>query len=101
MATEGESRLFDFLKGQKQDFQLAWSNQPASERMLAALGKFCNANKTPTAYGKDGRVDAEQTYINLGRQEVWLFIQQHLNLTTQQLYRLYTGREFNPGDTDV
>jgi hypothetical protein len=35
-----------------------------------------------------------------GRREVWLRITRHLNLTTEQLYAIYTGHNFNPHEMD-
>jgi hypothetical protein len=34
-----------------------------------------------------------------GRREVWLRIQQHLNLTTEQLFQLYGGQRSPTKDT--
>lgn len=97
--TEEAGRIFDFLKRRKVNYQLAVA-QPAMQEMMIDLAKFCRANDTCVALDKNGSVDEAMTKILEGRREVWLRIQQHLNLTTQQLYQLYTGRQFNPGVTD-
>jgi len=90
---EQAGRLFDFFKRRKINYQLA-CNQPAMQEMLIDLAQFCRANETCVVLDRDGRVDNEFTKILEGRREVWLRIQQHLNLNTQQLYLLYTGKQF-------
>lgn len=56
---------------------------PFGEEVLADLAKFCRANQT--TFHSDPRVHA----VAEGRREVWLRISQHLNLTDEQLWRLY------------
>ena len=60
--------------------------------VLADLARFCRATKS-TAHTDPcmaARLD--------GRREAWLRISEHLNLTTEELYRLYGGPEKNgPG----
>lgn len=99
MASEGEWKTFDFLKRRRINYRLA-ANQPAFQELLIDLAQFCRANETCVVTDKNGRIDDAATKVLEGRREVWLRIQQHLNLTAQQLYSLYTGRQFNPGDTD-
>jgi hypothetical protein len=53
--------------------------------VLADLAKFCRATKS-TAHA-DPHVAARLD----GRREVFLRIAEHLNLTTDELYRLYGG----------
>ena len=93
--SEQAGRLFDFFKRRKTNYQLA-CNQPAMQEMLIDLAQFCRANETCVILDKNGRVDEAFTKILEGRREVWLRIQQHLNLSTQQLYMLYTGKQFKP-----
>ena len=90
---EQAGRLFDFFKRRKINYQLA-CNQPAMQEMLFDLAQFCRANETCVVLDSNGRVDEAFTKIVEGRREVWLRIQQHLNLNTQQLYLLYTGKQF-------
>lgn len=56
---------------------------PFGEEVLADLAKFCRANQS--TFHADPRVHA----VAEGRREVWLRISQHLNLTDEQLWRLY------------
>jgi len=51
--------------------------------VLEDLAKFCRANES--CFHEDPRVHAALE----GRREVWLRIQQHLNLTDEQLFALY------------
>lgn len=56
---------------------------PFGEEVLADLAKFCRANQS--TFHPDPRVHA----VAEGRREVWLRISQHLNLTDDQLWRMY------------
>lgn len=51
--------------------------------VLADLAKFCRANET--TFVKDDRLSA----VLEGRREVWLRIQQYLNLTVDELYDIH------------
>ena len=95
--SEDEGRWFDFFKRRKINYQLA-ANQPAMQELLIDLAVFCRANETCVVKDMHGKVDMDRTMMLEGRREVWLRIQEHLNLNIQQLYSLYTGRQFNPGD---
>ena len=53
--------------------------------VLGDLAKFCRAGETP--FHKDERMH----YVLIGRQEVWLRIQQYLNLPLDKLYELRGG----------
>lgn len=80
---------FSFLQRRKRDYQLALTS-PAGQEVLADLAKFCRANET--CFHTDPRLHA----VLEGRREVWLRIQRHLNLSTEQLYAIYSGHQFNP-----
>jgi hypothetical protein len=56
---------------------------PFGEEVLADLARFCRANQS--TFHSDPRVHA----VAEGRREVWLRISQHLNLTDDQLWRMY------------
>ena len=60
---------------------------PLGQEVLKDLAKFCRANDT--TFHEDPRAHA----LAEGRREVWLRVQQHLNLTPEQLWALYDGRE--------
>ena len=56
------------------------------QTVLADLAKFCRASSS--TFDADPRVHA----LLEGRKEVWLRIQQHLNLTDDQLWNLFTRK---------
>ena len=87
------TRTFEFLRGRKRAYQLALTS-PAGQEVLEDLARFCRANET--CFHEDPRLHA----VLEGRREVWLRIQQHLNLTPAQLFGLYSGRQFNPVEED-
>ena len=95
--TERDGRWFDFFKRRGVTYKLA-ANQPAFQDMLIDLGVFCRSNETCVVLDDNGKVDVERTLILEGRREVWLRIQNHTKLNAQQLFSLYTGRQFNPGE---
>ena len=74
--------------------QLAYQNKFGSKIDLDAdivlrdLAKYCRAGQT--VFDVDPRVHALLT----GRQEVWLRIQQHLNLPLDRLYDIYGGPKY-------
>lgn len=72
----------DFLRGRKIEYQLTFGS-PAGKKVLANLAKFCRANET--CFHQDARLHA----VAEGRREVWLHLQQYLNLTPEQLAELY------------
>lgn len=84
---EKVQRAFDFLRRRSVDYRLAFG-QPAGQQVLIDLAKFCRANHT--CFHEDPRMHA----VLEGRREVWLRIQNHLNLTPEQLLALYGGNEY-------
>lgn len=75
----------DFLRQRQRAYQL-WFGSPAGQEVLIDLARFCRAAET--CYHDDPRKHA----VLEGRREVWLRIQQHLNLTSEQLFALYGGQ---------
>ncbi len=78
-----------FVHRRKQNYQLSLMS-PAGQEVLIDLAKFCRANVT--CFDPDPRVHAALE----GRREVWLRIQQHLGLSTEQLFTLYSGLSLPP-----
>lgn len=77
-----------FLSDRKKAYKLTFSlMNPASVRALADLAVFCRANESCVVPG-----DHDRTMLLEGRREVWLRITQHLNLSPEQLFDLYTGK---------
>ena len=66
---------------------------PLGEEVLRDLARFCRAHESTF------HTDARALAMAEGRREVWLRIQNHLNLTPDELWQLYSGRP--SGDTNV
>lgn len=101
MSTSEEFTLFERLKQRMISYRLAKSanfdkNQSATQEMLIDLSRFARMGETPCVLDTNGTIDRDKTFVMIGRQEVIQRIQNHLNLSTQQLYRIYTGQSFNP-----
>lgn len=90
---ESAQKLLEFMRGRKRDYVFAFTTQ-AGQRVLQDLAEFCRADET--CFDPDPRVHAAKE----GRREVWLRIQQHLNLTPSQLAEIYSGRQFTPSEED-
>lgn len=87
---ERAGRAFDFLRGRRRAYQLTFGGENyAAQSVLADLAKFCRANDT--TFHQDPRVSA----VLQGRHEVWLRISNHLHLTSEQLFALYNGNQFD------
>ncbi len=59
---------------------------PYAEVVLKDLARFCRAHES--TFMPDDRAHA----LAEGRREVWLRIQNHLNLSPDELWALYSGR---------
>ena len=88
MISEAASRAFDFIRGRKRAYQLCFGNA-AGHAVIADLMKFCRA--TESTFDADPRIHA----VLEGRREVFLRIQNHLNLTSEDLYKLAAGKPLN------
>jgi len=74
----------EFLRGRRRSYQrLFFLGNLDAAAVLADLAKFCRAHES-TAH-QDSYAAARLD----GRREVWLRIQTHLQLTDEQLWRLY------------
>lgn len=82
--SEMAQRAYNFLSGRRWAYKNTFDN-PNGQRVLKDLARFCRAND-PT-FHENERVDAALQ----GRREVWLRIQQHLQLSDEQLWELYGG----------
>ena len=85
--TDVISATLDFLRGRKRSYQMTFQlNQPANIAVLEDLVKFCRAEETCVVPG-----DHDKSLVLEGRREVWLRIQQHLQLSPEILFSLYSG----------
>jgi hypothetical protein len=79
---EKVERVLGFLRRRKLDYQRVFGGEPAKP-VLADLARFCRANET--TFQPDARLHA----VLEGRREVWLRIQNHLNLQPAQLAEIF------------
>lgn len=68
----------------KRAYQLAFGS-PAGTTVLADFSRFCRARETCVVPG-----DRDQTFILEGRREVFLRVQDYLDLSIEQLIEKYT-----------
>lgn len=81
--------IFEFIARRKTAYQLTFEkHQPANQEVLADLAQFCRAAETTLVSGADNRLDTERSLVLQGRREVWIRLQNHLNLSPADLYRL-------------
>lgn len=87
----------NFLMHRKVAYQLFFK-QPAGQEVLGDLLKFSKWVEGPA------RPTTEETWRVIGRQDVIRRIQQHINLTSEQLFALYNGAQIpeliGPKDDD-
>ena len=83
------------LLERKRSYQQAFAS-PASQAALIDLAAFCKANVSCVIPG-----DRDLTMMMEGRREVWLRIQQHLNLSPEQMFMLFAGNPIKTGDDDA
>jgi hypothetical protein len=91
---EDVQKAINFLRRRRQSYVQVFLGGPAGEDVLADLAKFCRANDT--CFDPDPRVHAALE----GRREVWLRIQQHLNLNAEDLFDLYNGGPLKQRDDE-
>ena len=89
---EAVSRALDALRVRKASYQSF--KAMAGVPFLRDLANFCRANETCLVKDRNGKIDELATAVLEGRREVWLRIQQHFNLTSQQLLALYGGKDY-------
>lgn len=87
------SAYLRFLNMRKAFRALVGGDVNAGRLALDDLSEFCRADRSCVVFGKDGRVDTHATAVAEGRREVFLRIQQMLNLTDAQLNKLRNDEE--------
>ena len=75
----------DFLTERKRAYQLMFSS-PAGQSVLKDLTRYCRAKMTTFSSSAERH---ERSWVLEGRRQVYLRIQQHLELDAKQLYKLY------------
>src|SRR5579859_7496104 len=86
MKLEQFGKLLDFMRARKRNYQLAFYT-PAGNAVLMDLAEFCRASET--CFHEDPRLHA----VLEGRREVWLRIQRHLHLSSEELAKLASGQQ--------
>lgn len=86
-ASELYYRTLEFLRTRKRNYQLALTS-PAGQAVLIDLARFCRAGES--CFHADPRLHA----VLEGRREVWLRIEHHLRLNSEQLHAIYSGNQF-------
>lgn len=76
--------MLQILDDRKRAYQLTFGT-PAGLTVLADLSVFCRARETCVVPG-----DRDRTYVLEGRRETFLRIQEHLELTPEELVERYT-----------
>lgn len=87
MLDEARRRVRDFLSTRRHAYRRTFKSGEDSRRVLQDLAKFCRAHETTV--GENDRA----TLVLEGRREVWLRIQQHLQMTDEELWKLYMRGE--------
>lgn len=82
-------KLRRFFSRRRHAYQATFRGQYA-HIVLEDLAQFCRAHKT--TFQPDERAHA----LAEGRREVWLRIQEHLRLSPDDLWALYTGQPVGP-----
>lgn len=80
--------ILDFLRGRRHAYRMVFDRENVyTEAVLKDLAKFCRAHET--TFAPDARAHA----VMEGRREVWLRIQAHLQLTDEEAYKLFHGKD--------
>lgn len=80
------SKLRTVLMGRRHHYRLTFLSPPG-QKVLKDLARFCRANVS--TFHEDARLHA----VAEGRREVWLRIANHLNMTPDELWKLYSGQD--------
>ena len=75
-----------FLMSRQRAYITTFRN-PVGEMVLKDLSKFCRAHES--TYNVNERLEG----IMQGRRDVWLRIAQHLNLSSDELWKLYGSQD--------
>lgn len=77
-----------FIRDEKKCFNLTFSKtNPADLRVLQRLARFCRANESCVIPG-----NSDKTLLLEGRREVWLLINNFIELSPEQLLALLDAR---------
>ncbi len=74
------------LRLRKSAYQQTFDGHGAPRQVLIDLARFCRATESVF------HPNESMKNVLIGRNEVWLRIQQHLNLSSEELFQLQEGR---------
>jgi len=81
--------LLDRILRRRSHYRQAFrTDNPSAAFVLADLRRFCKVDQPAIVIGQNGQTDIYATGMMAGRQEVFMRIQQHLNLSDSQLMKL-------------
>lgn len=83
--TEWLDKLRLALMGRRHQYQMTFRSPPG-QIVLKDLARFCRAHRS--TFHEDARAHA----MAEGRREVWLRIQNHMNMTPNELWSLHSGQ---------
>lgn len=84
MLRDSLSKIKDLFRDRKVAYCLTFKkDERYSRAVLEDLAKFCRANES--TFNNDARLSA----VLEGRREVWLRVQNYLNLSVDELYELH------------
>ena len=89
--TEAGRELWKRLMNRRFAYIAVFRN-PHGDNVLRDLARFCRA------FSSTGNPDPYVAARLDGRREVWLRISEHLNLSPDELWKLYSGRPTPGGD---
>lgn len=93
MIVDIASRVLELIKRRKYAYQMVFDkNNKYTQFVLSDLARFCRAHES--TFDKDSRKHA----VLEGRREVWLKIQEQLNLTEPELFELHKIKSISQGD---
>ena len=88
------TKLQQFFSRRRRAYAATFSG-PQADIVLEDLARFCKAEQTP--FHENQRL----TDVMIGRQEVWLRIKNHLHLSDDEVYSLFTGHPPAPAGKTV
>ncbi len=87
MIKDTVSKIKELFRSRKLSYQMTFQkSSPYAQHVLRDLAKFCRAHDSTFT------TDDRTTYMLEGRREVWLRLQNHLNLTLDEIYDLHQIR---------
>lgn len=86
-----DQETVDQIRQRKADYQYCFGS-PSGQRVMIDLVGFCRGAETCIAAEKGMPIDLNRTLVLEGRREVFLRIQQCLNLTPEELFSMLNGR---------